>query len=258
MPSKKHKIGILDSGVGGLVYLWQLSQKPFDMDFVYVCDSENVPYGSRSQAFMQSRVGAMVEALSSQSVDVIVMACNTLTAQTIDLVRKQSDLPIIGIEPFVKHRLMRDQPEDRYGLILTPATYASQRFQTLRASFDPEHLIDVQPLEHLAITIERFPHVCLEDRKNSLIEQLQPLQQKAWTHVILGCTHYSLVSPWIGEILSATIVDPADRVVDHTLTSMEVAGGQPATSFLYSDDCGGAWQETDLSTFHAWPLFSRA
>ncbi|MEZ4820298.1 MAG: hypothetical protein R3A45_10550 [Bdellovibrionota bacterium] len=107
------------------------------------------------------------------------MACNTATAETIDQMRQQFEVPIIGIEPYMRHPQLNPSDQQRkYALILTPATKASSRFQRLQKQNDPEGLIDVFALERFALAVESLKHRTLSEVEHTLAVELAPLSKK--------------------------------------------------------------------------------
>ena len=78
------KIGVIDSGIGGLTILKDLMSKRLDAEFWYISDEENVPYGGKSQDFMFKQMTVMTSRLIEKGVDGILIACNTATSETID------------------------------------------------------------------------------------------------------------------------------------------------------------------------------
>jgi len=95
-------IGIFDSGVGGLSVWRELLKILPGTRMIYVSDSAYCPYGPRPQKEIVARSKAISAFLISQGADVIVVACNTATAASIEVLRESFSIPFIGMEPAVK------------------------------------------------------------------------------------------------------------------------------------------------------------
>lgn len=209
------KIGILDSGIGGLTLLKELMDARLNAEYFYISDSDNVPYGGKEQSFMLTQVRAMTHKLIEKKVDVIVIACNTLTAETIDKLRAEISIPIVGIEPYINYLNQNIQTTSKFALILTQATFKSVRFQTLLIEKDPLSKVDIYPLENLALYIESLKDKDFCDVEKSIQQELMGIKDKGYTHLILGCTHYPLIRKYLKDYLKIEVVDPALAVKKH-------------------------------------------
>ena len=233
-------LGIIDSGIGGLTFVQELKRLHLNVKIFYVCDSKNVPYGTKSQEFMYRQTLQMVQALLLKKVDAIFLACNTLTARTIDRLRLQLKIPVIGIEPYLRY--IEELPLEAKGaLILTPATFASERFQKLRDLHDPMRKIDVFPLPRLALLIESLKENDLGPIKMEIAQEVSMLQNKGYTHLILGCTHYPLISAYLENLLHLKTVDPTPSVLARIIDLLELSETGGEEGFSYSEDCGDHW-----------------
>ena len=97
------KIGIFDSGIGGLSVLYELAARLPDAEFIYFADSKNAPYGEKTAAEVTVVAENVVRELLHYGAKAIVIACNTATSAAAAYLReKYASLPIIGMEPAVK------------------------------------------------------------------------------------------------------------------------------------------------------------
>jgi len=242
-------IGILDSGIGGLTLLKELIESNFDSDYYYISDSENVPYGGKTQDFMLERISTMVQKLLDKDVEAIVIACNTATAETIDKLRQMFEIPFFGIEPYINYlNTAQSQESDNYALILTTATYQSKRFKELQLKCDPTSKITVYPLKNLAMQIEQFSfHVSY----GPIAEELMAIKDKGHTHLILGCTHYPIIANYLSEHLSLKTINPASRVVSHIAKNLNLIKSSKKCSsiFHYNFNNSDDWDKKSLSDF---------
>ena len=225
-------VGVFDSGVGGLTVLSALRRRLPHTRLLYAADSAYAPYGERDASYVIERSKHLAQFLLSQGAQAIVVACNTATALAIAELRRQWPLiPFIGIEPAIKPALAAstDKP---VGVLATPATLSSAKFQALVQSLNPPGNLLLQPCPGLAEAIETLGPDAPETR--GLIARFcTPLREATCSTVVLGCTHYPLVAEAVREALGAAgtgacLLDPADAVAAQT--GRIVASLQPLTA----------------------------
>ncbi len=242
------KIGFLDSGLGGLSLLKNFFNSQLSGEIFYISDEANVPYGEKSQQFMLAQVSRMVEALEAKGVDLIVIACNTLTAETIDCLRKNFATPFVGIEPYL-NIINHHQSLKSYGLILTEATYKSERFKSLKERFDPKDEVKVFPLKKLALLIEKLKYVSFEQVKDEINLELDRVGDV--NVLILGCTHYPLISTYIESYLKVKTIIPDGAIVQRIQEVLRLEKSSSSRSdFSYSSDLGQSWETVTIDEFN--------
>ena len=185
-------IGVFDSGLGGLTVLRELRRQLPDLPLRYIADTAHAPYGQRSPDFIQARSLALSEHLQASGAALIVVACNTATAHAIQALRQRwPALPFVGTEPGIKPAVAVSKT-GRIGVLATPATIASVRYQELLARHAGSAQVVSQACPGLVDLIERGD---LESAQlHSLIDQLcAPLREAQVDTVLMGCTHYPLV-----------------------------------------------------------------
>ncbi len=245
-------LGIIDSGIGGLSILKELISKISSYQIYYISDEDNVPYGNKSQNFMFDRTVAMVNQLKQVHVTKIILACNTLTAKTIDRLREKFDeIEFFGIEPYINY-LNKDLSAHgkNTGLILTQATFDSLRFKNLQQRVDPENLIKVYPLKHLAMIIESLKTKNFEFVLPEINLELAPLKSKKLDILILGCTHYPIISSHIAKQLKVQCVNSHGRFVEHIVNKLNAFCDKHGPySFFYDSNLSGNWLKVDIKDF---------
>ncbi len=207
------RIGVFDSGVGGLTVLAALRRRLPAAQLLYVADSAHAPYGERSADYVLARSRALTRFLLDQGAQAVVVACNTATALAIDALRRDwPALPFVGIEPALKPALA---DAASVAVMATPATLASARFRALLAAHGGAHAPRLQPCPGLADAIETDGAQAPRTRER-VAELCAPL--RGCTRIVLGCTHYPLVADAIRATLGAVeLLDPADAVAAQTL-----------------------------------------
>lgn len=229
-------IGVFDSGVGGLSVLRVLREHLPEATLLYVADSGHAPYGEKSEAFITARAVAIADFLLAQGAEVLVVACNTATATSVQALRaRHPHLPIVGIEPGVKPAVAASR-QGKVGVLATPGTLASDRFARLIGQHAGDAEVIAQPCPGLAKAIEDGPLDAPALRE--LVQRYcAPLKSAGVDTVVLGCTHYPFVSGLIAEAMGphVALVDTSDAVARQTvrlarraLSSAERLEGEPS------------------------------
>ncbi|WP_053982953.1 glutamate racemase [Niameybacter massiliensis] len=204
-------IGIFDSGVGGLTVVKAVMERLKHESIVYFGDTARVPYGSKSKETVTKFSAQIIRFLETHDVKAIVIACNTVNANCIEELRAMfPHLPIEGVvEPGVRMAL-KETRNNRIGIIGTEATIASGKYPYLLKQQNPN-------LEVFGKACPLFVPLVEEGWANHSItkevvqEYLLPLAEKDIDTLILGCTHYPMLTQTIGEVLGdgITLINPA-------------------------------------------------
>ena len=190
------RIGVFDSGVGGLTVLHTCMRVFPHATYYYFGDNTFAPYGSRPPQEILSRVRGALARFDACGVRAAVLACNTATAVCAEAVRREFAFPIVGMEPAVR-------PAAREGgnvlVLCTPRTAESERMKRLAAGADCN--ITIYPAEGLAGAIENY----LVHRTKFALADYLP--QGEFTGVVLGCTHYVFFRREISAFYQAPVYD---------------------------------------------------
>lgn len=231
---KKEIIGVFDSGIGGLSILKELIQEmPFE-NFYYFSDNENSPYGEKEEEFIVQRTKVITNYFITKNnckLKALVIACNTATAASIDVLRKEyPELPIIGVEPALKPASEQTKSK-KIAVLATYGTIHSQKFKKLKASLLPSVEIFCQPCNGLAHAIEVGDLAKIKDLCKNYLSELGLLKENINNidGLVLGCTHYPLVEKEFKELINndVRIFEPgksvAKRVSKVIIPSREVS-----------------------------------
>ena len=205
-------IGIFDSGVGGLSVFNELIKQLPHENIIYVADSANCPYGSKTVVQIKKLSSRILKFLIQQDCKLIVVACNTISVNAIEYLRSLTDIPLVAIEPATKLAL-RKTKNGRIGILATPKTFQGKLFQQTKNKNRKQVKIYTQPGYGLVEQVEtgQLSSVKTEDiLKNNLNKFIkQDIDQ-----LVLGCTHYPFLIPLIRKNLksSVNIIDPAPAV----------------------------------------------
>lgn len=210
-----YKIGVFDSGIGGFSILKELFRQIPNSEFYYYCDEAHAPYGNKTDDYILQRSIHIVDELLRKNVNLIVIACNTATAASIDTLRMQyPDTLFVGVEPYLNAYSKEHLENAKIAVLTTESMGNSPRFKKLKAKFDPNENITLFPLKTLARGIDDYYFKKINEKDfNELIKnELSPIKDKGYTHAILGCTHYPLVKDKIENYLQIKTLSPCPFV----------------------------------------------
>ena len=191
------KIGVFDSGLGGLSVLKELRKLLPNEDYIYYADSINVPYGEKTDEELLELTSKIVDYLIKEDCKLIVIACNTATTSCmLKLREKYPDIVFVGTVPAIK--VAYDYNYKDTIILSTPYTTKSKRVQELIHDYkrDDQNLYLVSG-ENLAGLIE-------EDNKEEIdkvLERILGEYNGKVDSIVLGCTHYSLIKEEISRVL---------------------------------------------------------
>mgnify|MGYP002626126383 CR=1 FL=1 len=191
------KIGVFDSGLGGLSVLKELRKLLPNEDYIYYADSINVPYGEKTDEKLLELTSKIVDYLIKEDCKLIVIACNTATTSCMkELREKYPNIVFVGTVPAIK--VAYDYNYKNTIILSTPYTTKSKRVQELIHDYkrDDQTLYLVSG-ENLASLIE-------EDNKEEILKVLENIlgeYKDKVDSVVLGCTHYSLIKEEISNVL---------------------------------------------------------
>jgi len=218
-------IAVIDSGVGGISVLRELCALMPNEDFIYLGDSKNAPYGSKSREEVLRITRENLEFLKSRGIKALVIACNTATSAAVKILRaEEKELVIVGIEPAIKPPSV-DFDHPRVLVMATPLTLSEEKFLRLVDRFsDAEEIIPV-PCPRLVEFIERGE--LDTDELHEYIEKLlSPYRNENIDALVLGCTHYPHISGAISRHISPNvrIYDGGAGTAKETRRRLEAAG----------------------------------
>lgn len=200
------RVGIFDSGIGGLSVLKACLAALPEARFYYFGDNARAPYGGRTKAEIAAFTADALCVFRSYGVDAAVLACNTATAACVEEMRERFPFPVLGVEPAVA---LAARGYGSAAVLATPFTARSGRLKGLVARF-PETRFEIFPLPRLAEAVEAH---FLRGAPLRLEEHLPPKGDFACA--VLGCTHYSLIRREIAHFWGIDVLDGAEGTADH-------------------------------------------
>ena len=201
------KVGVFDSGLGGLTVVSAISEIFKGADVFYVADTKYAPYGEKTKEQILKRSIEITEFLIKEhQISALIVACNTATSAAIKTLREKfSDLIIIGTEPGVKPAIEATKTNN-IGVLATPATLKGDKYQLLvNELFERKEIkLFEQACPGLVEQIEKG-EISSELTKLMISTWLKPMKENNVDTIVLGCTHYPLVEEIIKQIMGYDI-----------------------------------------------------
>jgi len=214
-------IGIFDSGVGGLT-VWSTLLNRFEQEsFVYVSDSSNCPYGNKTDKKIIELSIRIVDFLIKKKCKLIVVACNTATSAAIYTLRDKYNIPIIGIEPAIKPASLLSKTGS-IGVLATKGTVSGMHFKTTAQKFANDKNVITQIGYGLVDQVENNL-INTEKTSNLLKEYIEPMLNQDVDYIVLGCTHYPLLSEEINKITKGKVIllEPSEAIATQMQKKLE-------------------------------------
>jgi glutamate racemase len=235
-------IGVFDSGLGGLTVAHAIMRQLPAESLIYFGDTARVPYGPKSPDTVRRYSREISAFLIEQGVKAIVVACNTATAHALPTLRDELDVPVIGVVEPGARAAVRATRTGHIGVIGTAGTIRSQAYDRAIRAENPEVRVTTLACPLFVPMVEEG---WVDHEATHLIaeEYLAPFVKDPIDTLVLGCTHYPLLKPVIGEIVgrSVRLIDSAEEtaldarrmLAANDLTAIDREG---AYRFIASDD----------------------
>lgn len=207
---RNNPVGLLDSGLGGLTVFREVKKQLPQERVIYFADTAHAPYGEKTSEQIMGYVFSIIDFLIQKHAKMIIIACNTATAVSLDNAKKKFPIPIIGvIEPGATAAIEKTKNK-RIGIIGTEVTIRNKSYESFIKNIDP--------------TITTFSNACSnhiiremekEALKNKQIlgdlmkKCLEPILKNNIDTLVLGCTHYPFLKNYIEEksVLGINLID---------------------------------------------------
>jgi glutamate racemase len=205
-------IGVFDSGLGGLTVVREIRARLPGEDLVYLGDTARVPYGARSTETIVRYARACGRSLARHKIKMLVVACNTVSAVALDVLRVDLDMPVLGvIEPGARAAVAATRT-GRVGVIGTASTVASGAYSRAVSSLATTAEVVSMAAPLLVPLVEEG---WLDGEVPTLVVEryLDALRGASVDTLVLGCTHYPMLRPVIERVAQRTLGEHT-RVVD--------------------------------------------
>jgi glutamate racemase len=211
----RRPIAVFDSGVGGLTVLSEIQRRLPGEPTVYLGDNARTPYGPRPAEEVRRFTLACVDWLMEQDPKVLVLACNTATAQALPQIRDHVSIPVLGVVRPGAVAAAAATRSRHIGVVATAGTVASGAYLAAIGEADPALTVSQQACPELVPMVEAGE--LRGDRVTAVVhgylDELRAREPDLDT-LLLGCTHYPLLRPVFEELLG-----PAVSVVDSAFTT---------------------------------------
>ena len=203
------RIGLFDSGVGGLTVFKKVGELYPNTSFIYLADTARLPYGIKTSIEIKQIAKEISFWFSHQSIDVLLVACNTTNAIALDVIKDTLDVPVFDLIESVSSTIK----ESRVGVLATPSTVKTKAYTNAILNFNPKTLVFEQSCPEFVPMIE-MDNINPNKIIDIAIGYLKPLLKQKIESLILGCSHYPLITPLLSKLLptSVKLIDPAEAL----------------------------------------------
>lgn len=219
---RNSRIGVFDSGLGGLSVLNRALEILPRERFMYFADVDNVPYGDKTREQIVEYVDDAAGFMIDRGCKALVIACNSATSAGVSFLReKYGFLPIIGIEPAVKPAIAGSVADKRVLVTATPVTIEGEKLKHLIEEYDRDSIVDKLPLPELAMMAEKDlfePEIVVPYLK----EKFKDLDMTKYDFLVLGCTHFPFFSDSFKALLPGVrLIDGSDGTARYLKAMLE-------------------------------------
>jgi glutamate racemase len=232
------RIGIFDSGVGGLTVQREILAALPSADTLYLGDTARLPYGTKSAETVTAYSLKSARLLARHDIDLLVVACNTASAVALPALRAELTVPVLGVvEPGARVAVERTRT-GRIGVIGTQGTVASGAYQAAirRLRPDAEVLAQACPL-FVPLAEEGWTDPGDEIVRGIVLRYLEPLRAAGVDTLVLGCTHYPLLKGAIAaELPGVALVDSAEAIAADVRARLPATPGRDGEHRFFVTD----------------------
>ncbi len=205
------RIGIFDSGVGGINVLKEIVMKYPNNHYIFYGDTKNLPYGSKSIDELKLFASNIIDFLISKEVDLIIIACGTISSNCYDYLCNKYDIPIYDIvSPTIRY--INNSNYNNIGVIATERTIESKIFE------QSNKVKLVKATKNFVKIIE--DGIITKKENNEIENELDYFKDKV-DSLVLGCTHYPFISNIISNYLSVPLIDMGKCIANELNISNE-------------------------------------
>ncbi len=232
------KIGIFDSGLGGLTAVRELEIRSPKAGYIYFGDTARVPYGTRGKDVICRYAIQDSRFLLSKNVDAIMIACCTVSANCIPILEDTFEIPFFGVvEPAVAAAVeIANNGNGRIAVLGTSATIKSGAFEKSIKNLDRTIRVSSVPCPLLVPLVENG-RIGIDDPISNIAvsEYIAQISEEKPSAVILGCTHYPLLAGIISKYLpESTLINCSAVTISKILASNTIDEGE--RKFYVSDN----------------------
>lgn len=225
------KIGVLDSGVGGLSVLREIHRLLPEYPTLYFADQAHLPYGPRSVEQLRGFTDAITRFLLERGAEIIVIACNTASASSLhDLRQRYPHIPFVGMEPAVKPAAEASKT-GVIGVLATQTTANGVLYQRVLERYAQQVRVITQVAPEFVTIVESGDFTSHQNR-HVVDRILEPFRVFEVDQVVLACTHFPFLIDLMRESLGSTVtlIDPSPAIARQTARLLHAR--QPVTQSM--------------------------
>lgn len=232
------KIGVFDSGFGGLTVLRELLKVVPGADYLYFGDTARLPYGSKSAHTVAKYANSAMRFLEHHGAQMLVIACNTATALAFDEIRAATSLPVIGVVEPGAERVAEISKTRKAAVIATEATVASHAYHKALARRGVDATEKACPLLVPLVEEGWIDHPVTEQVAHIYLDEIFKDGARGADVLMLGCTHYPLLSPLLRRVAppDVQIVDSAECTARKVAEQIGNVGPREGTLRCFATD----------------------
>ena len=254
------KIGVFDSGLGGLTAVKQIMKELPNESIIYFGDTGRVPYGTRSRDTILKYTRGDIRFLKTFDVKVIVIACGTASSAALPMIKDEFDIPIVGVIDAAVYAAVRATKNKKIGVIGTSGTIKSGEYEKQIHEYDGSMQVYEKACP-LFVPLVENGHFDTPVTRLVVEEYLEEIKKEGVDTLILGCTHYPLLEKVIGEYMGkdVTLINSGAEVakylkkkLDNEMSHSEKPDRNQYTYYVSDDissfeELGGIFLEREIN-----------
>ncbi len=237
-------IGVFDSGLGGLTAVREIRRLLPNENIIYFGDTGRVPYGTRSSDTIISYTKQDINFLKTHNIKAIVVACGTASSVAVPFVKNEYKTEIFDVlEPTVNSAI-NFKKNQKIGIIATSSTINSRSYETKIHEISKKNNLEIETFAvacPLFVPLVENGRISEDDCVTNLVieEYLSVLKEKNIDTLILGCTHYPLISKNISNFLGENVrlIDAGKEVSKNLSKNIQFCDKREGkTEYYVTDD----------------------
>jgi len=220
-PSGALPIGVFDSGLGGLTVARAIHALLPDESILFLGDTARIPYGTRSPETIRRYARLCAQRLQGFGIKCLVVACNTVSAVALPSLARELDVPVIGVVEAGARASLELTRNRRIGVLATYGTIESGVYPDTLRRLAPDVHVESRAAAVLVALVEEG-WIDGPIARQSCERYLRPLIASRIDTLLLGCTHFPLLAPLLGEVAAALAGHPIAVTDTPQATALEL------------------------------------
>ena len=212
---KNQPVGVIDSGIGGLTVLRELVDLCPNEQYIYIGDDINSPYGQRDVEDIQTLSLLLCKRPLLSHIKTLVIACNTITAAAMDVIKEHCKFPVIGVIDSGVQECINVTKNNKVGILATNATVDSKVFDKELKKINKDIEVTSVGAPNMHLYAENSLDLVMNDPtpqiKQCVKDYVTPFMDAGCDTILLACTHFPPFEYLIREVVGdkVSIVSPS-------------------------------------------------